>query len=954
MLSVVFTGARAGRVVREEVMRVEPGEPATGSGRIEAGRVTSRFDVFVSYSRRDGSFARELQTFLTGRGKEVWIDWEDIPASSIWRSDIAAGIEASDNIVFVVSPDSLQSDNCARELEHAKASGKRIIPIVCRHADPASAPPGVSELNWIFARAGDDRDAALETLVRAIETDLDWVRAHTRLLVRAVEWDANRRDGSFVLRGGDLRAAEHLLAVHLADDPRPTPLQTEYVLASRRSATRRQRITLGAVLVALAISIVLGILFLFQRNAANERARIATSRELATSAVGLLGSDPELSLSLARDATETKDTNEAVRALRQSLVASHVRVVLEAPRPLEGASLSADGRAVVAVDDRGRAYLWARSPEGAWASRPAWSGKLAAVPGGPRWLDVYGRTESARRAVRRRPMVDSTGSVISPDFTRRAADGSDLAPSPSGRRGLVINCLGAYLTALPHGARTPLLANVQGVGGDCPPNDDFPIVRFSPDERLVVVAQQVAYGQPGATVKSGGDWSVRVFRTGSGRQAAELRGHDGYLDAVAFSPDGRFVATGGQDGTARIWEASTGTQVAVLRGHGTAVTGVLFTADGGRIVTTSADGTIAFWDWRPPQPQLLAGQAAGISADGDYVATALRRGEARVWRSADGALVARLHIPRGQPDQVGVADDGSLVVVSGDAFDTRTGKRLARFDPGSSLSLSADGTWALGSSTALYDLRAGKQTRWLGADWLDERGAFSPDDGLVATIGAGDIESGNASDQVRVWDVGTGRLVRRFHTGGVPWATAVAISPDKTLVAAGVEDGFVDVWSLSSGRRLMRAAANSDTVTTMSFSPGSDLLVTGGGDGTVRLWEPHTGNQVARLAAHGNTVESAAFSPDGKLVVTSGADRTVRVSDAVTGESLLVLRAPSAVAGAAFGGDGRLVVVQLQQGGVVRYACDACGSTAALLDRARDRITRPLTAGERRRYLHRA
>jgi WD40 repeat protein len=167
-------------------------------------------------------------------------------------------------------------------------------------------------------------------------------------------------------------------------------------------------------------------------------------------------------------------------------------------------------------------------------------------------------------------------------------------------------------------------------------------------------------------------------------------------------------------------------------------------------------------------------------------------------------------------------------------------------------------------------------------------------------------------------------------------------------------DGFIDVWSLSSGKRLVRTPAHNGTVTTMAFSPGSDLLVTGGDDGTVRLWEPHTGNQVAQPAGHGNAVQSAAFSPDGKLVVTTGLDRTVRVSDAVTGESLLVLRAPSAVARAAFSGDGRLVVVQLQQGGVARYGCDACGSTAVLLARAKDRITRPLTAGERRRYLHRA
>ncbi len=920
-------------------------ESATASEQGTSRKVGSRFDVFVSYSRRDGTFARDLQASLAAGGQEVWIDWEDIPASSVWRADIAAGIEASDNVVFVVSPDSLASENCARELEHAKASGKRIIPVVCRESDPAAAPPFVSELNWIFARTGDDRDAALDTLVKAIETDLDWVHAHTRLLMRAVEWDANGRDRSFVLRGGDLRAAEHVLAAHLADDPRPTPLQSEYVLASRRSATRRQRITLAAVLVALAVSIGLGIAALLQRNTANDRARIATSREVATTAVGLLGSDPELSLILARDAIETKNTDQALSALRQSLAASQVRAVLRAPGPLLGASLSSDGRDLVAVDDGGRAHLWKRSRGGTWGERPVWSGKLSQVPGGPRWLDEYGRKETAARAVPTPPVVQD-GSVQTRDFTRQSPDGySDLAPSPSGRRGLAISCEGAYLTQLPHGPRTPRLAHVQGAAGDCPPDDDFPMVRFSPNERLVVVAQQ------------GSDQSVRVFHTGSGRQAGQLRGHDGVLDAVAFSPGGAYVATGGQDGTARIWQAATGTQVAVLRGHRAAVTGVLFTRDGRSVVTTSLDGTIGLWAWSTPPPQRLAGAAAGISADGDYTVTA-RSGEARVWRSAGGAVVARLRIPRGQPDQLGVADDGSLVVVSGNAFDTRTGKLLARFEPVvGSLSLSADGTWALASDTALVNLRTGKQTQDLGADWLDETGAFSPDDKIVVTVSPGDLTSGEgASDEVRVWDVGTGRLLHRFHTGGsagTPWAASAAVSPDGQLVAAGDREGFLHVWSLSSGKLLVRTRAHNASVAPIAFSPGSDLLATGGDDGTVRLWEPNTGSEVAQLEGHGSAVQSVEFSPDGKLVVTSGA-RTVRVSDAVTGQSLLVLRAPSPVARAAFAGDGRLVVVQLQQGGAVRYACDVCGSAAALLGLARDRIVRPLTAGERRRYLHQA
>src|SRR5436305_4594969 len=100
-----------------------------------AGQAAPNVDVFVSYSRRDTDFARDLDAFLTEHGKDVWVDWEDIPPSAVWRADIAAGIEGADSVVFVVSPDSLASENCARELEHARTCGKRIVPVVCRESE---------------------------------------------------------------------------------------------------------------------------------------------------------------------------------------------------------------------------------------------------------------------------------------------------------------------------------------------------------------------------------------------------------------------------------------------------------------------------------------------------------------------------------------------------------------------------------------------------------------------------------------------------------------------------------------------------------------------------------------------------------------------------------------------------------------------------------------------------
>ena len=142
-----------------------------------------------------------------------------------------------------------------------------------------------------------------DTLIRALDTDLKWVRAHTRLLTRAIEWDANGRNNSFVLRGEDLRAAEQWLAQAGAQKERqPTALQTEYIIASRKAAARRQRITLGAVTFGLIVAIVLAVVAFKQRNIAEERGRIsrtALSGQLAVQARTGVESRPQRGLLLA-------------------------------------------------------------------------------------------------------------------------------------------------------------------------------------------------------------------------------------------------------------------------------------------------------------------------------------------------------------------------------------------------------------------------------------------------------------------------------------------------------------------------------------------------------------------------------------------------------------------------------------------------------------------------------
>src|SRR5262249_20872024 len=137
--------------------------------------------VFISYSRKDSLFVRRLHEALLAQDRQTWVDWEGIPPSAEWMKRIVGAIDATGAFVLVLSPDSLASSVCRDELAHAVQQHKRLIPVVCREVEAAAVPEAVAKMNWIFFREHDDFDTAVKTLVTAVDTDLEWVEAHTRL-----------------------------------------------------------------------------------------------------------------------------------------------------------------------------------------------------------------------------------------------------------------------------------------------------------------------------------------------------------------------------------------------------------------------------------------------------------------------------------------------------------------------------------------------------------------------------------------------------------------------------------------------------------------------------------------------------------------------------------------------------------------------------------------------------
>jgi len=217
------------------------------SAHAEAGKLR----VFISYSRDDLDFADQLDIALRLLGFDTSLDRHAISGGEDWRKRLGNLIREADTVVFVLSPSSATSDICSWEVEEATRFQKRIIPVICRPLDGARAPTKLEDLNYIFfypelKSPGSGFGAGTARLVEALRSDLDWLREHTRLLLRATEWDTGGKSESRLLSGSDIVAAKAWAAQRPKGAPEPTALHLAFIRASeevedaRLSAQRKQ------------------------------------------------------------------------------------------------------------------------------------------------------------------------------------------------------------------------------------------------------------------------------------------------------------------------------------------------------------------------------------------------------------------------------------------------------------------------------------------------------------------------------------------------------------------------------------------------------------------------------------------------------------------------------------------------------------------------------------------
>jgi WD40 repeat protein/DNA-binding SARP family transcriptional activator len=838
----------------------------------------------------------------------------------------------------------------------------------------------------LFDRDAESRqptvELAHEALLRAWPRLQQWVdearddlRRQRRLAAAAGQWLESGRDASYLLSGSRLEQATEWKAstrVLLAQ------AETEYVAASaaedeRRRAhetrlERRSIARLRALVVTLALGALLaGVLSVFalsESERAERSARESSARELAAAAVANLDVDPERSILLALEATDTTRGVDGT-VLREAEEALHWAI--------------ATSRVTLTVPGEGGYLAVADHPE---------LGEVFVTQGIEESGVVTVRSSSTGESVRswRAHQPDVNDVALSPDGLRVATTGDD-------------GYLRVWLTA------TGQAVAAMGAGTDA----EVWGPSFSPDGTLVAAAWlnegrveafdtstgrsvltigdldgpwRTAFSPDGSrlAVATVGDWPGYVFDATTGTEVMELEGHEGGQLDIAWSPDGRWLATASNDTTAKVWDVGTGALHSTLFGHTDEVWDIDWSPDSFLLVTGSRDGQAKVWAIHEEGPeslwilssQDLRGGVGGVafSPDGTHILTGQMTGQAvKIWDIEPTGTGELLVLLGDQFSGISFTPDGAgLVASSGDgavtAWELSTGRPLVvaqnhdgivfstdvRPDGALVASVGQDGlaVWETTSGHERFAVTLDKDEWSTWKTWM-QAVAWTPDGKALAystTTGSATVVDAD------------GELVRELPEGDGVAVWAARFSPDGRLLATAVKHALgarwdptlhrVTVWDWQGGTQVCSMPTSS---LGLDFDPTSSLLATTSVDeGYAEIWDATSCSRRATLTGHSGSVGDAAWNPDPdrNWIATASGDATVRIWDAGSAATRLVLRGHEApIWQVRFSPDGSRVASSSQDGTIRIWTLDL----DELIAIAERKLTRGLTDEECREYL---
>jgi WD40 repeat protein len=397
----------------------------------------------------------------------------------------------------------------------------------------------------------------------------------------------------------------------------------------------------------------------------------------------------------------------------------------------------------------------------------------------------------------------------------------------------------------------------------------------------------LAFSPDGKFLASGSADSTTILWDFASRKCLRQFDADG---PASFSPDGRLLAVG-KGATVHTWDISTGREVRSFRGHGSELTGVDFSPDGQRLVSSSYDGTLKVWSLdSKPVVETLRGHSNWISS---------------VTFSPDGRELASVNHHTPFFTRIwDVASRQPLTNLTG--LKDRTGG--TQFSP--------DGKMlAMASIDRIVHLRNAHTYELLSALTNDFEGgnvAFSRDSQTLAVVGHGLEDRGG----LEFWDVPSRQHLAKLQGYGAR-ATAVIFGNCSDLVAVGYFDGTVRVWDFRTEQLLGAFRQHTDEVWQFALTQDDTLLASAGQDGQVGLYDLRRRAVLAPLTEHAGGVWSVAFTPDGKTLASASKDSTVKLWNLAIGQATLTLRGHhGSVTSVAFSPDGQLLASSDAQGGI--------------------------------------
>ncbi|NJR14603.1 MAG: LuxR family transcriptional regulator [Calothrix sp. CSU_2_0] len=415
--------------------------------------------------------------------------------------------------------------------------------------------------------------------------------------------------------------------------------------------------------------------------------------------------------------------------------------------------------------------------------------------------------------------------------------------------------------------------------------------------------RSIAFSCDGKILASASDdKKVMLWDTEYGRLVKTLKGHKNRVWSVAISPNGKTIASGSEDKTIRLWQADTGECFQILEKHTHWVRTVAFSPDGNILASGSSDKNIIFWNGLTGEYlNTLQGHTARVrsiafSPDGKTLASGSDDCTIILWDVQSGKKIRTLSGHRGWVRSVAFHSQGDILASGSEDFtvilwNINTGQRQAILGEHIARVWSVtfcgeDGQTLISSSddktVKFWRVESGECIRTFqgNTNWSWSI-AFNYDGDILA--------SGNEDKSIKIWDIETGevRLNLSEHNNRI---RSIAISPNNDIIASGSDDKTIKIWDIKSGQILKTFADHPDRVLAIAFSPDGQKLVSAGDDKVVRIWDICTGEFYKTQERHQSWVWSVAFSPNGKILASGSEDETIKIWDVNTGICLRTIK----------------------------------------------------------------